>query len=52
MVIGPIRTQKDYNNALKKIDSLLDAKPKTSRFDQLEVLTILVEDYQTKTLSD
>ena len=48
MVIGPIRTQKDYNNALKKIDLLLDAKPKTSRFDQLEVLTILVEDYERK----
>lgn len=48
MVIGPIRTQKDYNNALKKIDSLLDAKPKTPRFDQLEVLTILVEDYERK----
>lgn len=48
MVIGPIRTQKDYNNALKRIDSLLDAKPKTSRFDQLEVLTVLVEDYERK----
>jgi HTH-type transcriptional regulator/antitoxin HigA len=48
MMITPIRTRKDYNNALKKIESLLDAKPNTTRFDRLEVLTVLVEDYERR----
>lgn len=48
MVIKPIRTQKDYHDYLKKIGSLLDVKPNTTKFDQLEVLTVLVEDYERK----
>jgi HTH-type transcriptional regulator/antitoxin HigA len=48
MLIKPIRTQKDYIDALANIDLLLDAKPKTTKFDQLEILTVLVEDYERK----
>ena len=48
MNIIPIRTKKDYKMALDQISVLLNAKPKTTEFDQLEVLTILVENYERK----
>ena len=48
MGVTPIRTKKDYKNALDQISTLLNAKPKTPAYDQLEVLTILVEDYERK----
>jgi HTH-type transcriptional regulator/antitoxin HigA len=46
MNIKPIKTEQDYNNALNKIESLMDAKPNTSQMDELEVLTTLVEVYE------
>jgi len=48
MRIGPIKTKTDYKNALDQISALLNAKPKTPKFDKLEVITILVEDYERK----
>ncbi len=45
MGIKPIRTKTDYNKALRSIDRLLYAKPKSPQADDLEVLTVLVEDY-------
>ncbi len=46
MNIKPIKSKKDYENALKEIESLFDAKPNTSKGDRLEVLTALVEAYE------
>ena len=48
MEIKPIRTEKDYNRALKNIEELFDSKPGTSENDMLEVLTTLVEVYEEK----
>jgi HTH-type transcriptional regulator/antitoxin HigA len=48
MEIKPIRTEKDYNRALKNIEELFDSKPGTSENDMLEVLTTLVEVYEKK----
>jgi HTH-type transcriptional regulator / antitoxin HigA len=48
MYIKPIKTEEDYQTALKKIESLFDAKPDTPEGDHLEVLTTLVEDYEYK----
>jgi len=48
MTIKPIKTERDYQNALKQIEKLWDAKPNTSRGDRLEVLGTLVEDYEQK----
>jgi HTH-type transcriptional regulator / antitoxin HigA len=48
MYIKPIKTKEDYQTALKKIESLFDAKPDTPEGDHLEVLTTLVEDYEYK----
>ncbi|HXW53980.1 MAG TPA: transcriptional regulator [Myxococcota bacterium] len=48
MYIKPIRTKADYSNALRNINKLLGAKPKSPQADELEVLTVLVEDYERK----
>lgn len=46
--IKPIRTKKDYNNALKQIESLWDAPAKSKEAEVLEVLSILVDEYENK----
>ena len=43
-----IKTEEDYNLALSRIDRLMDAKPETSEFDELELLSTLVEIYEDK----
>ena len=43
-----IKTEQDYDNALSKIESLMDAKPNTPQMDELEVLTTLVEAYEAQ----
>lgn len=48
MDIKPIKTKKDYEAALKKIDRLFDAKPNSLNGDLLEVLVTLVEAYEQK----
>ena len=48
MNIRPIRTKADYNKALNCIAKLINAKPKSNQADELEVLTVLVEDYERK----
>jgi HTH-type transcriptional regulator/antitoxin HigA len=49
MKISPIRTESDYREALTAIEHLFDSEPGTTEGDQLEVLAILVEDYERKT---
>ena len=46
MNIVPIRNEKDYENTLSKIESLMNAKPNTPEMDELEVLTTLAEVYE------
>ena len=46
MNIKPIRTKVDYRAALKDIESLMDAKSRTSDGDRLDVLVTLVEAYE------
>ena len=46
--INPIKTKKNYQAALKKIEELFEAKPNTPNGDLLEVLTTLVEFYEQK----
>lgn len=48
MTIKPIKTERDYNKALKEIEKLWDAKPNTAKGDRLEVLVTLVEAYEQK----
>jgi HTH-type transcriptional regulator/antitoxin HigA len=48
MQIKPIKTKADYRAALKEIERLLNAKPGTAAGDRLEVLTTLVERYESQ----
>lgn len=48
MNIKPVKTKKDYNEALKRIEKLFNARPDTREGDELEILVTLVEAYEQK----
>lgn len=48
MTIARIKTNRDYERALHRIEQLMDAKPGTKNGDELDVLTTLVEAYEAK----
>lgn len=48
MQIRPIKTKGDYRAALKEIERLMDARPGTAAGDRLEVLTTLVDRYESE----
>ena len=48
MNIKPIKTKKDYEKALKKIETLFNAEPNTPNGDRLDVLAALVESYEER----
>lgn len=48
MNIHPIRTKADYREAMQRIDAIWAAKPKSPEADELEVLSLLVEEYERK----
>ncbi|AFR42837.1 LOW QUALITY PROTEIN: helix-turn-helix transcriptional regulator, XRE family [Geobacter metallireducens GS-15] len=51
MEIRPIKTEVDYQAALKEIELLFDAAPDTPEGDRLDVLAILVEAYEERRYS-
>lgn len=46
MNIKPIKTKKDYQAALNRLEVLFDAKKGTPEGDELEILSILIEKYE------
>lgn len=48
MTVKPIKTKKDYNQALAKLEAVFDAKKGTVEGDELEVLSILIEKYENE----
>lgn len=46
--IKPIKTEADYEAAMEQLEKLWDAKPGTPEADQLEVLGILIDQYETQ----
>jgi HTH-type transcriptional regulator / antitoxin HigA len=48
MNIEPIRTANDYTRALARVETLLNAVPGTAEFDELDVLSTLVEVYEDR----
>jgi HTH-type transcriptional regulator/antitoxin HigA len=46
MTIKPIKTNKDYQNALKRLELIFDAKKGSPEGDELEILGILLEKYE------
>ena len=43
-----IKTKAEYEAALARIDKLMDAAPNTPQGDELELLSLLVHDYEEK----
>ena len=48
MNIRPIRTEADYDHALAEVDRLWGSKQGTPNGDRLDVLLVLIEDYEAK----
>jgi HTH-type transcriptional regulator/antitoxin HigA len=48
MAIKPIKTERDYDRALRQVEGLMDAKPDTAEGDALDVLVTLIEAYESK----
>lgn len=47
MTIKPIKTEKDYNDALDRLESIFDSKRRLSQGDELEIPGIyLIEKYE------
>ena len=46
MNIKPIKTKKDYEKALKRIEKIWEAKLGTKEGDELDILTTLIEKYE------
>jgi HTH-type transcriptional regulator/antitoxin HigA len=48
MEIKPIRSEADYEAALKEIEALVNSQPGTPEADRMDVLVTLVEAYEVK----
>lgn len=46
MDIKPIKTEKDYQKALNRLEVIFDSKPGTKEGDELDVLALLIERYE------
>ncbi len=46
MDIKPIKTEKDYEKALERLEMIFDAKQGTKEGDELEILSMLIEKYE------
>ncbi|MGL5890179.1 MAG: helix-turn-helix domain-containing protein [Bacteroidia bacterium] len=51
MMIKPIKTESDYQQALARLEQIFDAKPGTADGDELEVLAILIEHFENQRFS-
>lgn len=48
MDIKPIKTESDYQAALREIEGLMDAQPDTLEGDRLDIMTTLIEAYEAR----
>ena len=50
MLLKPIKNEKDYDNALMRVDELMELNPdlETKESDELEVIVMLIEKYEEK----
>ena len=48
MTIKPIKTKKDYQQALNRLEIIFDARKGTAEGDELEVLGILIDKYENE----
>lgn len=48
MNLKPIKTKKDYEQALARLEIIFDAKKGTKEGDELEILGILIDQYENE----
>lgn len=46
MNIKPIKNQADYQEAMNRLEEIFDAAPNTPEGDELEILGVLIEQYE------
>lgn len=48
MDIKPIKSEKDYRNALKRLEIIFDSLPDTNESDEADILSLLIENYENQ----
>lgn len=48
MELKPIRTEKDYRSALKRLEGIFDAPSYTKEGDEAEIVSLLIENYENE----
>ena len=48
MDIRPIKTEKDYNKALERLEQIFDAPVNSKEGDEAEILSLLIDSYENK----
>ena len=48
MAIKPIRTDVDYREALKRMESIFDAVAGTPESDEADIIGLLIDEYEKK----
>ena len=48
MEIKPIKTEKDYDKALERLELIFDAAPNSKEGDEAEILSLVVDNYENR----
>lgn len=48
MNIKPVRNDRDLRKAFQRLEEIFQAKPRTPEYDEMEILTTLIEVYESK----
>lgn len=48
MNIAPLKTNKDYENSLKRLELLFDAPKATPESDEADILALVIDDYERR----
>jgi len=48
MEIKPIKTEKDYDKALERLELIFDAPSNSKEGDEAEILSLLIDNYENK----
>ncbi|WP_026777186.1 type II toxin-antitoxin system HigA family antitoxin [Polaribacter sp. Hel_I_88] len=48
MKIKPIKTEKDYDKALERLELIFDASTNSKEGDEAEILSLLIENFENK----
>lgn len=51
ITIKPIQSKADYQAALQRIDKIIDAKEGSLDYDELDILSYLIEQYEAETVN-